>query len=71
MATQPIRVLKYEKYRLSRLVTVNDIVSADYVRQPLQPNPHTFVGHYSDLWTTGKAMFTQTNIALPVVHRSE
>lgn len=46
MATQPIRILKYEKYRLSRLVTVNDIVSADYVRQPLQPNPHT----HADAW---------------------
>lgn len=41
-----LRITNYEKYRLSRLVCVNEIVSADYVQGDLPPSPHS----HKDAW---------------------
>jgi AraC-like DNA-binding protein/mannose-6-phosphate isomerase-like protein (cupin superfamily) len=49
MATHHIKISKYEKYRLSRLVCVNEIVSADLVHGDLAPAPHT----HDDAWEFG------------------
>lgn len=46
MAGNSLRITQYEKYRLSRLVCVNEIVSADYVQGDLAPTPHT----HRDAW---------------------
>lgn len=46
MASNFTRITNYEKYRLSRLVCVNEIVSADYVQGDLFPSPHT----HQDAW---------------------
>lgn len=49
MAVQSLKITKYEKYRLSRVVCVNEIVSADYVQGDLPPSPHT----HHDAWELG------------------
>lgn len=49
MAVYSLKITKYEKYRLSRLVCVNEIVSADYVQGDLPPAPHT----HQDAWEMG------------------
>ena len=49
MAVHSLKITKYEKYRLSRLVCVNEIVSADYVQGDLPPSPHT----HQDAWEMG------------------
>ena len=48
MATTP-RITHYEKYRLSRLICVSEIVSADYVQGSLYPAMHT----HEDAWEMG------------------
>ncbi len=58
MATQAVRPTKYEKYRLSRLVSVNEIVSADYVRSTLSPHFHT----HADAWELCCCMTGQLNV---------
>ena len=49
MAVNSLKITQYEKYRLSRLVCVNEIVSADYVQGDLPPSPHT----HQDAWEMG------------------
>lgn len=49
MAVSSLKITQYEKYRLSRLVCVNEIVSADYVQGDLPPAPHT----HQDAWEMG------------------
>ena len=49
MAVSGLKVTRYEKYRLSRLVCVHEIVSADYVQGDLPPSPHV----HQDAWEMG------------------
>ncbi len=42
-------ITRYEKYRLSRLICINEIVSADYVQGDLPPSLHS----HSDAWEMG------------------
>lgn len=49
MAVNSLRITQYEKYRLSRLVCVNEIVSADFVQGDLPPAPHI----HKDAWEMG------------------
>ena len=49
MAVHSLKITQYEKYRLSRLVCVNEIVSADFVQGDLPPSPHT----HRDAWEMG------------------
>lgn len=49
MAVNSLRITQYEKYRLSRVVCVNEIVSADYVQGDLPPTPHA----HQDAWEMG------------------
>lgn len=49
MAVNSLKITRYEKYRLSRLVCVHEIVSADYVQGDLPPSPHT----HQDAWEMG------------------
>lgn len=46
MAVSNLKVTRYEKYRLSRLVCIHEIVSADYVQGDIPPSPH----NHEDAW---------------------
>lgn len=58
MAVQSLKITQYEKYRLSRLVCVNEIVSADYVQGDLPPSPHS----HSDAWEMGCCLSGQAAV---------
>ncbi len=58
MAVQSLKITKYEKYRLSRLVCVNEIVSADYVQGDLPPAPHV----HQDAWEMGCCIEGQATV---------
>ena len=58
MAVQSLKVTQYEKYRLSRLVCVNEIVSADYVQGDLPPSPHA----HQDAWEMGCCISGQATV---------
>jgi len=49
MAGHTMKICQYEKYRMSRLVCINELVSADYVRGSLSPSPHV----HRDAWELG------------------
>ncbi len=58
MAFYSITGLQYEKYRLSRLICIHEIVSADYVQGELAPTLHT----HQDAWEMGCCIGGQTNV---------
>ncbi len=58
MAVYSLNIQKYEKYRLSRLVCVNEIVSADYVQGDLPPSPHI----HQDAWELGCCIRGQASV---------
>lgn len=58
MAVNSLKITQYEKYRLARLVCVNEIVSADYVQGDLPPTPHT----HQDAWEMGCCISGQASV---------
>lgn len=58
MAVHSPKITQYEKYRLSRLVCVNEIVSADYVQGDLPPSPHL----HKDAWELGCCISGQASV---------
>ena len=58
MAAHSLKITQYEKYRLSRLVCVNEIVSADYVQGDLPPSPHS----HKDAWEMGCCISGQASV---------
>ena len=58
MAVHSLKITQYEKYRLSRLVCVNEIVSADYVQSDLPPSPHS----HQDAWEMGCCISGQASV---------
>ena len=58
MAVHSVRITQYEKYRLSRLICVNEIVSADYVQGDLPPSPHV----HKDAWELGCCISGQAGV---------
>ena len=54
----PTRITQYEKYRLSRLVCVNEIVSADYVEGVLLPAHHS----HRDAWELSCCIHGQATV---------
>lgn len=58
MAVNTLSITQYEKYRLSRLVCVNEIVSADYVQGDLPPSPHI----HCDAWEMSCCITGQASV---------
>ena len=58
MAASYYKITRYEKYRLSRLVCINEIVSADYVQGDLPPSPHA----HQDAWEMGCCISGQASV---------
>lgn len=58
MAVTTLSITQYEKYRLSRLVCVNEIVSADYVQGDLPPSPHV----HRDAWEMSCCISGQASV---------
>lgn len=58
MAVHSLKITQYEKYRLSRLVCVNEIVSADYVQGDLPPALHC----HRDAWEMGCCISGQASV---------